>query len=76
VLARVDVPPGFEDLAICLATLKPQGMNYEGIAECLKQPELTRAWTDYVLAHAEGIRNLPAFIRQRVRSGKPPASGR
>jgi hypothetical protein len=74
VLDRVDVPAGYEDLAIQLATLQPQGMNYEGIAECLRQPELTRAWTEWTLTQGEGIYNPPAFIRQRVRAGQPPAA--
>lgn len=74
VLDRVDVPAGYEGLAIQLATLQPQGMNYEGIAECLRQPELTRAWTEWTLAKGESIHNPPAFIRQRVRAGQPPAA--
>jgi len=40
------VLPIHADLAVTLATLPPQGMNYEGIAECLKQPRLTQAWLE------------------------------
>lgn len=36
VLDILNVLPAHEALAVTLATLAPQGMNYEGIAECLK----------------------------------------
>ena len=73
-LERVQVPEGFEDLAVQLAGLRPQGMNYEGIAECMKNPELTRAWTEHALSTKEVIRNVPAYIRAGVRSGKLPVT--
>ena len=74
VLDRVNVPAGYEELAVQLADLRPQGMNYEGIDECMKQPELTRAWTEHALTTKEQIRNLPAYIRAGVRSGKLPVT--
>jgi len=70
----VQVPEGFEELAVQLAGLRPQGMNYEGIDECMKNPELTRAWTEHALSTKEVIRNVPAYIRAGVRSGKLPVT--
>jgi len=49
-------------------------MNYEGIAECMQNPELTRAWTEHALSTKEAIRNVPAYIRAGVRSGKLPVT--
>ncbi|MBX3054205.1 MAG: hypothetical protein KF753_22220 [Caldilineaceae bacterium] len=72
VLDLLNVLPVHEQLAVTLATLAPQGMNYEGIEECLKQPRLTQAWLDYVLAQGDEIRSPAAYIRQGVRSAKPP----
>lgn len=74
VLSLVTVPAGYEELAVTLATMQPQGMNYEGIEECLVQPELTQAWYDYVQRSEETIHNPAAYIRRGVRSGRrPPA---
>lgn len=74
VLSLVTVPAGYEALAVTLATMQPQGMNYEGIEECLVQPELTQAWYDYVQRSEETIHNPAAYIRRGVRSGRrPPA---
>ena len=72
VLDILNVLPVHAQLAVTLATLAPQGMNYEGIEECLKQPRLTQAWLDYVLAQGDEIRSPAAYIRQGVRSAKPP----
>ena len=72
VLDLLNVLPVHAQLAVTLATLAPQGMNYEGIEECLKQPRLTQAWLDYVLAQGDEIRSPAAYIRQGVRSAKPP----
>lgn len=75
VLDILNVLPVHAQLAVTLATLAPQGMNYEGIAECLKQPRLTQAWLDYALAQGSAIRSPAAYIRQGVRSlQRPPAS--
>jgi len=57
---------------VTLATLAPQGMNYEGIEECLQTPEMTRVWLDYVTAHPEEVRSPAAYIRRGVRSGNKP----
>ena len=72
VIDYLNVLPVHAELAVALATLAPQGMNYEGIEECLKQPRLTQAWLDYVLAQGDAIRSPAAYIRQGVRSAKPP----
>jgi hypothetical protein len=74
VLSLVTVPAGYETLAVTLATMQPQGMNYEGIEECLVQPELTQAWYDYVQRSEETIHNPAAYIRRGVRSGRKPPS--
>ena len=75
VLDLLNVLPIHAELAVTLATLPPQGMNYEGIAECLKQPRLTQAWLDYALTQGSAIRSPAAYIRQGVRSlQRPPAS--
>lgn len=72
VLERLRVPPALAELAVTLATLAPQGMNYEGIEECLQTPEMTRVWLDYVTTHPEEVRSPAAYIRRGVRSGNKP----
>lgn len=72
VFQLVNVPKGYEALAVTLATLSPKRMNYEGIEECLKQPDLTQAWFEYALSRQETIHSLPAYIRHGVRSGVEP----
>lgn len=66
------MPKGLEELALTLATLSPQGMNYEGIDECLAAPERTQAWLDYVRSHPGKILKPAAYIRFGVRSGHMP----
>lgn len=62
-------------LATALANLSPEGMNPEGIEECLREPELTAAWYTYVKEEGSHILKPAAYIRYGVRSGRfPPQS--
>ncbi len=63
-------------LVLALTQLGPEPMNWEGIQECVIEPELAWAWYRYVQERGSQVLNAAAYIRHGVRSGRFPPGHR